>query len=597
MEPILQIALDLVDLDDAIRIANEAVATGYVDWIEVGTPLIKSEGLHAVKRIKENFPGKKIVVDMDVIGHSSELEAAIDTGADIISISGMAPEDILRNCVKESRKSKIEIMVDITKVSSPLEISQRLEDMDVDYLLVNFDDLEEISNSVINLIAVAIDSDTKRAVDAVDLGADVIILSEAITKTTNIPEVVRNVKKAMSRESITPKVNQEIPPDENYMGGITKCLGNVRNILIKLEAQRRADEENRSHMEEEMRKMEERFTKMLNIERERIEEEREALKKQRGKVKGGWRRLKEAEVKWEGKQKKREREHRERHEDMLKELDEEREEKLSEMKTEGDKEMEVMEESKSRIERELEDVEKEWKDIEDVWGKIDRDKKGIHEKRNEIDDEWKKIEEIKKDIEEDQELINKQLGEIEKVKSFGISHLPKLVSRVSEIKKKQEEELGKIYLEKENIEEKRKDVKKAEKRIDGEREKIKEELKRLEDEWGKIKDIKKEGGGKIKKTLGKVGVDLHRLKEEHEKKTESIKEDIEDENIKEMINSLIDLVDENKEIKLKDAAKRLNIDESLVRRWSKLLEKRKIIEMNTPLLGDVVLKRCTDMDN
>ncbi|HDH41453.1 MAG TPA: hypothetical protein ENG12_03495 [Candidatus Altiarchaeales archaeon] len=596
MEPVLQIALDLVDLDDAMRIANEAVATGYVDWIEVGTPLIKSEGLRAVRRIKENFPGKRIVVDMDVISHPIEFEAAMNTGADIILISGTAPENIVEKCVKESRKAGVEIMVDLTGITSPSDSLQRLEDMDIDYLLISFDDLERISNSVVTPIAVAIDPDTKKAADAVDLGASVIILSESIAKADNIQEVVRNIKRAISRESGTNEIIQETPINE-YIEGVTKGLENVKNILIKLEAQRRADEENRIQMEEEMRKMEERFKRMLDIEREKIEEEREALRKQRDKIRDGWRRLKEAEVRWEEKQKKLEKEHQERRREMLRELEKEREKRLSEEVMERDKEMEEVEKRRERIGMELGEVEKEWRDIEEVWNKIDKDRVEIEEKRKEIDAEWKKIEKIKKEIERDQEMINKQLKEIEEMKRSGVSNLPKLVSRIREIKKKQIEELGRIYEERKNIDERMKDVEAAEKRIRDEREKIRREIKKLENEWYKIKAIKKEEKKVPKKKLEKVEVDLQRLKEEHKKKKESTKKgDIEDEKIKMMINSLIDLVDENEEIGLKEAAKKLNVDEYLVRRWSRLLEKRNIIEMKTPLLGDIVLRRGTNME-
>ena len=44
----LQLALDFVDLHRAVLVAEKAVPAG-VDWLEAGTPLIKSEGLDAVR--------------------------------------------------------------------------------------------------------------------------------------------------------------------------------------------------------------------------------------------------------------------------------------------------------------------------------------------------------------------------------------------------------------------------------------------------------------------------------------------------------------------------------------------------------------------
>ncbi len=48
METKLQLALDFVELKRAIKVAHEAVEGG-VDWIEAGTPLIKSEGVGNAK--------------------------------------------------------------------------------------------------------------------------------------------------------------------------------------------------------------------------------------------------------------------------------------------------------------------------------------------------------------------------------------------------------------------------------------------------------------------------------------------------------------------------------------------------------------------
>ena len=63
--PALQAALDFLELDRALALAGEAVRGG-VDWLEVGTPLIKSEGLEAVRRIRAAFPGHVIVADLNL---------------------------------------------------------------------------------------------------------------------------------------------------------------------------------------------------------------------------------------------------------------------------------------------------------------------------------------------------------------------------------------------------------------------------------------------------------------------------------------------------------------------------------------------------
>ena len=51
---ILQVALDLLNEHRAIAIAKDSV-TGGADWVEAGTPLIKSEGMEIIRKLKEIF--------------------------------------------------------------------------------------------------------------------------------------------------------------------------------------------------------------------------------------------------------------------------------------------------------------------------------------------------------------------------------------------------------------------------------------------------------------------------------------------------------------------------------------------------------------
>jgi 3-hexulose-6-phosphate synthase/6-phospho-3-hexuloisomerase len=62
---VLQVALDILELKRALQIAQESLEGG-ADWIEVGTPLIKSEGMQAIRSIRDHFPDSMIVADMKV---------------------------------------------------------------------------------------------------------------------------------------------------------------------------------------------------------------------------------------------------------------------------------------------------------------------------------------------------------------------------------------------------------------------------------------------------------------------------------------------------------------------------------------------------
>ena len=75
-KPILQVALDFMNLDRAMQVARESIKGG-VDWLEAGTPLIKSEGMNSVRTLKKEFPNHIIIADMKIMDVGSvEVPAA-----------------------------------------------------------------------------------------------------------------------------------------------------------------------------------------------------------------------------------------------------------------------------------------------------------------------------------------------------------------------------------------------------------------------------------------------------------------------------------------------------------------------------------------
>ena len=99
MEPVLQVALDFLNLNRALKVAEEAVAGG-VDWLEAGTPLIKSEGLDSIRELRKKFPRATIVADMKIMDVGRmESEAAAKAGANIVCVLGAASDATIRECV------------------------------------------------------------------------------------------------------------------------------------------------------------------------------------------------------------------------------------------------------------------------------------------------------------------------------------------------------------------------------------------------------------------------------------------------------------------------------------------------------------------
>ena len=131
---LLQVALDLVDLPRAIAVAREAVAGG-VDWVEAGTPLIKAEGLQAVRELKAAFPDRLIFADMKTMDAGRvEVEYAAKAGADVVGVLGVASDSTVRECAEAARNYGCKLIVDMIEVADPVARAQRAEELGADYV-------------------------------------------------------------------------------------------------------------------------------------------------------------------------------------------------------------------------------------------------------------------------------------------------------------------------------------------------------------------------------------------------------------------------------------------------------------------------------
>ncbi|MFH1403100.1 MAG: 3-hexulose-6-phosphate synthase [Candidatus Altiarchaeota archaeon] len=208
MKPVVQLALDFVDFDRALKSAREAA--GSVDWIEAGTPLIKSEGLDVVRRLKEEFPGKTIVADMKIMDAGRmEVEAAAKAGADVVDVCGQASEATIRECIEAARNYGCRIIVDLIGVEDVVARAMESAGWGADYVSVHtaideqmegknpFNLLKEVVESVDVPVAAAGGLNSETVVDAVESGARILIVGGAITKSEDAGKAAAEFRKAM----------------------------------------------------------------------------------------------------------------------------------------------------------------------------------------------------------------------------------------------------------------------------------------------------------------------------------------------------------------------------------------------------------------
>ena len=209
MKPVLQIALDFVNLSRALKVAEEAVAGG-ADWIEAGTPLIKSEGLNAVRSLRKQFPNNVIIADLKTMDAGRvEVETAAKAGANIAGVLGVASDATIKESIEAANNYGFEIIVDMIGVEDIVERAKQVEQFGASYIGIHtaideqmegispFDKLRKIAEVVSIPIAVAGGINSETAAEAIESGANIIIVGGAVIKAPNAKLATENIKKAM----------------------------------------------------------------------------------------------------------------------------------------------------------------------------------------------------------------------------------------------------------------------------------------------------------------------------------------------------------------------------------------------------------------
>ncbi|MDO4547840.1 MAG: 3-hexulose-6-phosphate synthase [Clostridia bacterium] len=210
MTPMLQIALDIIPLDEAMTLVEQVRAT--VDIIEIGTPFIVKEGMRPVKAIKEAFGEKLVLADVKIMdGGRAEAMYAFDAGADIVTVMSVAQDQTIKNVVKAARERGRKVMADMLACKDIAARAAELDEFGVDYICVHtaFDVQHEVA-SPLEELRTLVDT-VKSAIPAVAGGINlsnveraamlrpgVIVAGGAIINAEDRAEAARLMKAGMT---------------------------------------------------------------------------------------------------------------------------------------------------------------------------------------------------------------------------------------------------------------------------------------------------------------------------------------------------------------------------------------------------------------
>src|SRR3990172_1986490 len=216
--PYLQISLDNPDLEKAKKVIAQLPGSDRI-IIEVGTPLIKRYGTRAMNELRQTTKDAFMVADLKTLDVGKvEVDIAYEDTADAVVASGLAPPETLDAFVHEAKRLGIYGVVDMLNVEDPVaKLKPMKEFPDVVILHRGIDQesgrtcglerikiLRQTFSDKKFLIAVAGGIVPETAKEALEEGADVIIVGRYVTQSKDIERAVRDFLE------LTPTMREDI---------------------------------------------------------------------------------------------------------------------------------------------------------------------------------------------------------------------------------------------------------------------------------------------------------------------------------------------------------------------------------------------------
>lgn len=201
--------MDLFDLQASLKLLQEVGK--YVDIIELGTPLLISEGLSIIPIIKELYPDKIIFADLKIMdGGNIISELAFQKGADMVSVLAAANDSTIEAVLKKAKSYQRIVLIDMCAVKDIKKRAQKLEAFNPDYICVHrATDMQDVGKDPLQDLQLIENIKSKKAVaGGIDLNnfrqacqssADTIIVGGAIYNSDNPVDTVKKMREMISK--------------------------------------------------------------------------------------------------------------------------------------------------------------------------------------------------------------------------------------------------------------------------------------------------------------------------------------------------------------------------------------------------------------
>ncbi len=215
--PALQVALDFTSLDQALRVLREILDLG-IGVVEVGTPLIKSEGARSVSEVRRLAGETPLLADTKTVDVGAlEAELFLRAGADFVTVLATADDAVVESAARTSRELGGDVIADFIGFRGDLlERAKELRDMGVRAVNVHVGiDVQrsrgltaagmrdlvrrlsaELSDVVVSVSGGIRPEDIPALLDA---GARIVVVGGTITRSPNPREAAERCLRSLER--------------------------------------------------------------------------------------------------------------------------------------------------------------------------------------------------------------------------------------------------------------------------------------------------------------------------------------------------------------------------------------------------------------
>ena len=207
---LLQLEIDMLDISKAINVLEKT--RDFVDIIEIGSTLIKCEGINLLRILRSKFEDIPILVDIRTIDEGEyDTKPFFENGASYLTVLGESDNKTIEGAIKVANQYKGKIVVDLMAVKDKVARIAELKTLGADLFYIHnaFDhndapksyiaEFKDVANHFPDLkLFVSGSTNAKDIQDILSLSPDVIVIGNDITNASDPRGMAKSVKEIVT---------------------------------------------------------------------------------------------------------------------------------------------------------------------------------------------------------------------------------------------------------------------------------------------------------------------------------------------------------------------------------------------------------------